>query len=123
MRQYCDTVGLGDEARACRFVVSHLKGDALTWWRAQCQDSTSIFEQLTLDVLLNELKTQFSDIDEEMKLRDKILTLKQVTSVQQYVSEFKQLQLRLGSERLTDGMALHVFVVGLKTFTRQQVML
>ena len=31
MRQYVDSVGLGTGGTACRFIVSHLKGDALTW--------------------------------------------------------------------------------------------
>lgn len=44
MRQYVDSVGLGTEGTACRFVVSHLKGDALTWWRSYSGDSTRVFE-------------------------------------------------------------------------------
>ena len=30
MRQYIDSVGLGDGPAACRFLVTYLKGDALT---------------------------------------------------------------------------------------------
>ncbi len=30
MKRYVDSVGLGTGGTACRFVVSHLKGDALT---------------------------------------------------------------------------------------------
>jgi hypothetical protein len=51
-----DSVGLGDNGTACRFIVSFLKGDALTWWRSYSRDSLSIFSQLTVDVLLDELK-------------------------------------------------------------------
>lgn len=118
MRQYIDSVGLGDGPAACRFLVTYLKGDALTWWRSFSRDSLTVFTNLTLDVLLDELKSQFSDIDEEMKLRDRILTLKQTGTVSQFVTEFKQLQLRLGAHRLDDEVALHIFLVGLKTFTR-----
>ena len=42
MRQYVDTVGLGDGPTACRFVVSYLRDDALTWWRSYSQDSLSV---------------------------------------------------------------------------------
>lgn len=76
MRQYVDSVGLGDGGTACRFIVSHLKETALTWWRSYSKDSVAVFDHLTVDELLDALKSQFSDIDLEMKLRDKILTLK-----------------------------------------------
>ena len=76
MRQYVDSVGLGTGSTACRFVVSHLKESALTWWRSFSKDSLSVFDHLDLEDLLDALKAHFSDIDEEMKLRDRILTLK-----------------------------------------------
>ena len=118
-----DSVGLGTGGTACRFVVSHLKGDALTWWRSFSKDSVSVFNSLELDEFLNQLRQQFSDIDEEMKLRDRLLTLKQTGSVSEFVTLFKNLQLRLGPNRLDDVIALHIFTVGLKPFTREKVML
>lgn len=33
MKQYIESVNLGNYENACRFVVSYLKGAALTWWR------------------------------------------------------------------------------------------
>ncbi len=118
-----DSVGLSTGGTACRFVVSHLKGDALTWWRSFSKDSVSVFNSLELDELLDQLHQQFSDIDEEMKLRDHLLTLKQTGSVSEFVTLFKNLQLRLGPNRLDDVIALHIFTVGLKPFTREKVML
>ncbi len=56
MRQYVDSVGLGTGGTACRFVVSHLKGDALTWWRSFSNDSIQVFDQLELEDLLIALK-------------------------------------------------------------------
>lgn len=38
-----DSVGLGENGSACRFVVSYLKGDALTWWRSFSRDDVSVF--------------------------------------------------------------------------------
>jgi hypothetical protein len=43
MRQYVDSVGLGGGSDACRFVVSYLREDALTWWRSYSGDSLAIF--------------------------------------------------------------------------------
>lgn len=39
-----DAVGLGDGSDACRFVVSHLKESALTWWRSFSKDSLAVFD-------------------------------------------------------------------------------
>ena len=69
-----DSVGLGTGGTACRFVVSHLKGDALTWWRSYSGDSTRVFNTLELDVLLDALKAHFAEIDEVyLKLRRRSL--------------------------------------------------
>lgn len=76
MRQYIDAVGLGNEGKACRFLVSYLRDDALTWWRAYSKDSLDVFDDLTLDVLLQDLQDHFSDIDRTMKLRNKLLHMK-----------------------------------------------
>ncbi len=51
MRQYIDTVGLGTDGNACRFLVSYLKGDALTWWRSYSSGKRDVFAQITLDEL------------------------------------------------------------------------
>jgi hypothetical protein len=47
---------LGTGSNAVRFVVSHLKGDALTWWRSFSNDNLSIFDHLELDEVLDALK-------------------------------------------------------------------
>jgi hypothetical protein len=78
-------VNLGTGGNACRYVVSHFKGPALTWWRSYSKEKFEIFTNLTLDVLLTDLKSQFSDIDEDMKLRDRALALKQTGTITQYV--------------------------------------
>ena len=56
MRHYVDSVGLGTGGIAYRFVVSHLKGDALTWWHSYSKDSTRIFNTIDLDDLLDALR-------------------------------------------------------------------
>ncbi len=76
MQQYIDTVALGTGSSACRFLTSYLRDDALTWWRSYSNDDLTIFDHITLDVLVDELRNQFSDIDREMKVRDKLLQLK-----------------------------------------------
>ena len=60
MKQYIESVNLGNSSTACRFVVSYLKGAALTWWRMYAVEhiptgSTSVFDNLDLDTLFDEL--------------------------------------------------------------------
>ena len=59
MRQYISTVGLGTNGNACRFLVSYLKGDALTWWRSYSSNRRNVFDQLSLDELIDEMEEQF----------------------------------------------------------------
>ncbi len=69
-------MGLGNEGKACRLLVSYLRDDALTWWRSYSNDSVNIFDDLGLDELIDALKEQFTDKDRELKLRDRILALR-----------------------------------------------
>ena len=41
---------------AYRFLVSYLKRDALTWWRSYANDNLEVFDELTLDVLIEALR-------------------------------------------------------------------
>ncbi len=91
MRQYLDSVSLGENSTACRFMVSFLKDDALTWWRSFSRDDLRIFDQITVDVLFEGLRSQFSDIDRNIKMRSKIFNLHQQGSVAQYITTFRQL--------------------------------
>ncbi len=76
MRQYIGSVGLGEGGDACRFLVSYLKDDALTWWRSFCKDSIDVFDRLDLPTLIDGLENHFSDIDKDMKLRNKLFALR-----------------------------------------------
>ncbi len=69
-------MALGTGSRACRLLVSYLRDDALTWWRSYSDNSTDIFDSLELDELIDALTEQFTDIDRELKLRDRILALR-----------------------------------------------
>ena len=41
---------------ACQFLVSYLKGDALTWWRSYSNNDLKVIDELTLDVLIDALR-------------------------------------------------------------------
>lgn len=76
MKQYVDSVNLGDGPTACRYIVSFLQDSALTWWRSYAMSHHDVFSNLTVDVLLSELSEQFSDVDREMKIRNKLFAIK-----------------------------------------------
>ena len=57
MRMYLDSVGLTG-VNACKYVVSFLKGDALTWWRQYCLTHgglSKVYDDLTVDDIFDEL--------------------------------------------------------------------
>ncbi len=56
-------MSLGEGSNACRFLVSFLKDDALTWWRSFSRDDLRIFDQVIIDEIFEGLRAQFSDID------------------------------------------------------------
>ncbi len=71
MRSYIASVNLTGQ-NASRFFVSFLTGDALTWWRQYCQTHGGIdqvFSQVTLSDIMDELKEQFTDVDEQLRIR------------------------------------------------------
>lgn len=87
MRQYIDSVNLGNGSAACRFAVSFLRDSAFSWWRMYAlshddpANGTDVWTNLTLDVLLNEIEEQFSDVDRQQKIRSKLLHIKQLGNV------------------------------------------
>jgi hypothetical protein len=80
MQQYLESTGLGSGPRACRFFVTYLKGDAKTWWRtyalSKSRSGSNVFDNLDVDTLVEELSTQFSDVDKLMHVRDKLFRLR-----------------------------------------------
>ena len=65
MRSYLASTNASNQV-ACRYLVSHLKGDALTWWRTYCEARggiNQVFTNLDLGVLIDDLCEQFTDVD------------------------------------------------------------
>lgn len=118
MQQYLESTGLGSGPRACRFFVTYLKGDAKTWWRtyalSKSRSGSNVFDNLDVDTLVEELSTQFSDVDKLMHVRDKLFRLRQTDKVSHYTSVFRRLLVELGSEQLDDETAKYLYTRGLK---------
>lgn len=67
--------------------------------------------------MFDALEAHFSDIDREMKLRTKLFGMKQTGSVQQFTTAFEQVQLELGTHRVDDDVAMHLYIMALKPMT------
>ena len=54
---------------AAEFLTLYLCGDAMTWWRSYCTTNgglTTVFANKSFKDLLDELRSEFSDVDREM---------------------------------------------------------
>jgi hypothetical protein len=57
------------DREAAEFLTLYLRGDAMTWWRSYCTTNgglTNVFNNKSFNDLLNELRTEFSDVDRVM---------------------------------------------------------
>ncbi len=64
---------------AAEFLTLYLRGDAMTWWRSYCATHgglTNVFATKKFMDLLNELRSEFSDVDREMQLRNKLFNIR-----------------------------------------------
>ena len=57
------------DREAAEFLTLYLRGDAMTWWRSYYTTNgglTNVFNNKSFSDLLNELRTEFSDVDRLM---------------------------------------------------------
>lgn len=75
-----------------KFVVFLLHGDALTCWCMHADSAVgigSVHNNLDIGVLRSKLTTQFSDIDCETHLRDKLFSITYQGLIQEYTTQFR----------------------------------
>lgn len=68
-----------NDREAAEFLTLYLRGDAMTWWRSYCATNgglKNVFQIKTFSDLLKELRSEFSDVDRIMQLRNKLFNLK-----------------------------------------------
>jgi Retrotransposon gag protein len=56
----------------------------MTWWRSYCTTNgglSTVFANKSFSDLLKELRSEFSDVDREMQLRNKLFNIRQTQSV------------------------------------------
>ena len=64
---------------AAEFLTLYLRGDAMTWWRSYCSMNgvlINVFANKSFNDLLTELRSEFSDVDRVMQLRNKLFNIR-----------------------------------------------
>jgi hypothetical protein len=59
--------------------VSYLTDDALTWWRSYSANNggiTGVFDNKEYEDILDDLQEQFTDVDKNTTIRNKLFNLK-----------------------------------------------
>ena len=118
-----DTTGIQDPIQRCQYAATLLKGKALTWWRTWCDRLPNLPTNLTYSTFATELEKAFRDVDHVDRLRRRLASLKQTTSVQKYIDEFRTIVIELGSAKPDDDTVLFQFINGLKPTVQLQVRL
>ena len=103
-------VDVTNELDKVKLGVSRLEKDALTWWRSCLQHNLNALADghanaLDWALFRTELIDIFKDVDRELKLRRRLASLRQRTSVADYTRSFRAAVLDLGS-RAPDEEAL-----------------
>jgi hypothetical protein len=67
------------DRNAAEFLTLQLRGDAMTWWRSFCvthNGLTAVFSTFSFQNLLDEIRSEFSDVDRLMSLRNKLFNIR-----------------------------------------------
>jgi hypothetical protein len=68
------------DRQSAEFLTLYLRGDAMTWWRSFCVSNGGlgvVFNSFSFQNLLDQLRSEFSDVDRLMILRNRLFNIKQ----------------------------------------------
>lgn len=99
------------------FASSYLSGNAAIWWFHLVSSATT---PTTWESFKAALMNEFIPRDHDRRARDKLRTLKQTTSVEKYLAEYRNITLMIGD--MNDGEKVDRFVDGLKYQVRVEVL-
>lgn len=105
-----DTLQLTDPIQRCQYAVTLLRGRALTWWRTWCDRIPNLHNTLQFLAFKNEIEKAFRDVDHVDRLRRRLATLKQTTSVSKYIDLFRNIVVELGTAKPDDHTILFQFI-------------
>ena len=123
IEQYCTVVDLVDGSDRVKLAVSRLEKDALTWWRQYVVANPAALTALDWDDFRSAIEAAFDDVDKELKLRRRLVGLRQTKSVHEYTKMFRTIVLELGSKAPDDAGLVFQYIEGLKDAVKMQVLL
>ena len=85
----------------------------MTWWRSYCVSNGGLAQVFNIKIftdIVNDLRIEFSDVDREQMLRNKLFNMKQINSVQAYVCAFRTTMVDLGANKVTPDTAKYLFM-------------
>lgn len=102
-----------DPQQRLLLAITCLRDHALTWFRSLTEQPDD------LDGLFDRLSSTFRDVDEQRELRQHLRRLRQTSSVQEYVQDFRRVMVRVDDMSTLDR--IEAFVHGLKPRTCREV--
>jgi hypothetical protein len=109
-----DILQLNNPVQRQQYASNLLRGRALTWWRTWCDRIQNLPATLSFQQFKAELEKAFRDVDHVDRLRRRLSTLKQTTSVTKYIDLFRDIVVELGNDKPDDQSILFQFINGLK---------
>ena len=123
VHQYLTILGAGvfNDTQAIQFASTFLRGPAAIWWRARVEGNNNQPPFATWNAFGEALQLEFQPVNAENAARDKLHSLVQTRSVQDYVSAFRILCLQIPG--MTAPVKLDMFVRGLKDTIQRDVLI
>lgn len=103
--------------------VTLLRSHAMNWWQ-QMQSLArmgTVEEVCTFEQFKTAIEAQFGGFETTERARDLLASLRQVSSVENYVRRFREALLLLGDGNYLDADMRHRFVLGLKPWIQRVV--
>jgi len=102
-------------------LISLLEGEAGVWFRFNYPESLA--STLTWETVRHALRLYFIPVNYIRQLQDHYTTLRQVSSVNEYTTQFSETVMQLAANQIMipDSMLIHQYIHGLKPATRLQV--
>ena len=112
--QYLRAAGLESHEQGIWHIMNFLEGDAATWWRLYCDkmDRGVVPKIVSWAELKQLLVEQFQVFNHITDIRDRFTSLRQTSTVSDYINKFRQLIVELPGE--PEDLQIYQFLKGLK---------
>ena len=119
VEEYFSLTDVMQDEMKIRVAGSLLRGSALTWYRSARSETAEELRVTTWAHFLRELRANFCPLNTTKLARDKLVTIRQTSSVREYIREFRTVLLDI--PKMAEDEKLDRFVRGLKPHVRREV--